>query len=161
MKSRSFPFITSIIADYSIIYKNAYFCIFLLLYRMFSRSYIRIPTQVRHRYGVCMAHVRRMYGACMVQVWRRYGAGTTVITALINLNVHPSWCYNSRKFVNPTTGAYANNIEGTWTHAQKKHGSRKTEDTLKQDLTEFMWRKQRGLTRITDAYRQMFSGEIP
>ena len=56
--------------------------------------------------------------------------------------------------------AHTNTIEGTWTHAKKKaikHGGRKTEETLKQDLTEFMWRKQRGLTRTTDAYRQMFS----
>ena len=60
--------------------------------------------------------------------------------------------------------AHTNTIEGTWTHAKHKaqrRGGRRTEESLKLDLTEFMWRKQKGVTCGDDRSRKMFSREIP
>ena len=71
---------------------------------------------------------------------------------------------HSQNFVDPATGAHTNTVEGMWTHANQKtmrRGGRRSEDTFAQDLTEFMWRKKRGLLRGNDRDRKIFSEEIP
>ena len=98
--------------------------------------------------------------------------GTTIITdgwkAYVNLGnygyVHAD-VNHSVNFVNPVTGGHTNLIEGTWTHAKYKafrRGGRKTEDSLMNDLSEFMWRRQKGLSASeSDPARQIFSHELP
>ena len=97
--------------------------------------------------------------------------GTTIITdkwkSYVNLDAH-GYVHldvnHSRNFVDPETGAHTNTIEGTWTHAKHKalrRGGRRTEQSLNQDLTEFIWRKQKGVIRDDDRTRKMFSREIP
>ena len=97
--------------------------------------------------------------------------GTTIITdkwkGYVNLSqdgyIHFD-VNHSRNFVDPVTGAHTNSVEGMWTHAKHKtmrRGGRRSEDSLALDLTEFMWRKQRGLLRGNDRYRKVFSEEIP
>ena len=96
--------------------------------------------------------------------------GSTIITdgwkAYINLGQH-GYVHmdvnHSEDFVNPATGAHTNRIEGTWTDAKYKafrRGGRKTEESLKNDLSEFMWRKQKNLTGAAAA-RQIFTKELP
>ena len=98
--------------------------------------------------------------------------GTTIITdgwkSYINLGLHGyvhTDVNHSEDFVNPATGAHTNLIEGTWTHAKHKafrRGGRKTDNSLRNDLSEFMWRKQKGLTGSgAEAARQIFSKELP
>ena len=98
--------------------------------------------------------------------------GTTIITdgwkSYINLGLHGyvhTDVNHSEDFVNPSTGAHTNLIKGTWTHAKYKafrRGGRKTEDSLRNDLSEFMWRKQKGLTGSgAEAAQQIFSKELP
>ena len=93
--------------------------------------------------------------------------GTTIITdkwkAYVNLDKH-GYVHldvnHSKNFVDPLTGAHTNTIEGTWTHAKHKalrRGGRRTLDSLTKDLTEFMWRKQQGLTSSKEAHRYVFS----
>ena len=98
--------------------------------------------------------------------------GTTIITdgwkSYINLNkygyVHTD-VNHSEDFVNAATGGHTNLIEGTWTHAKNqalRRGGRKTVDSLRNDLSEFMWRRQKGLTATgSEGARQIFSKELP
>ena len=98
--------------------------------------------------------------------------GTTIITdkwkAYLNLSncgyIHLD-VNHSRNFVDPETGAHTNTIEGTWPHAKRaarlRHGGRRSEASLQLDITQFMWMKQRGLTRSGDTARTIFSKEIP
>ena len=98
--------------------------------------------------------------------------GTTIITdgwkAYCNLGnygyVHTD-VNHSENFVDPATGAHTNLIEGTWTHAKYRafrRGGRKTDESLRSDLSVFMWRRQKGLTSSSvDARRQIFSKELP
>ena len=71
---------------------------------------------------------------------------------------------HSRNFVDPVTGAHTNTIEGTWTHAKNfclRTGGRRSTESLSRNLTEFMWRKQKGLSRSIDSHRILFSREFP
>ena len=98
--------------------------------------------------------------------------GTTIITdgwkSYVNLGRHGyvhTDVNHSEDFVNPATGGHTNLIEGTWTHAKYqalRRGGRKTEGSLRNDLSEFMWRRQKGLTESgSEAARQIFSKELP
>ena len=68
-------------------------------------------------------------------------------------------------FVNEATGGNSNLIEDTWTHAKiqaLRSGGWKTVDSLRNDLSEFMWRRQKGLTATgSEGARQIFSKELP
>ena len=51
-------------------------------------------------------------------------------------------------FVNEATGGHTNLIEGTWTHAKNQAlcgRGQKTVDSLRNVLSELMWRRQKGL----------------
>ena len=97
--------------------------------------------------------------------------GTTILTDkwrayvdLNNLGYRHFDVNHSANFVDPVTGVHTQTIEGTWTHAKSKalrRGGRRTEESLTQDLTDFIWRKQNGLTRSKDAHRVLFSRDIP
>ena len=94
--------------------------------------------------------------------------GTTVITdkwkGYVNLSQHPSGRQPFRELCRSSDGSPYQHNRGKWTHAKQKtlrRGGRRTVDSFAMDLSEFMWRKQRGLLRGTDRYRRMFSRELP
>ena len=99
------------------------------------------------------------------------GVGTVVEVgwkSYINLGLHGYVHMHvnlSEDFVNPSTGANNNLIEGTWTHAKYKafrRVGRKTDNSLRNNLFDFMSRKQKQLTgSVVEAARQIFSKEIP
>ena len=73
---------------------------------------------------------------------------------------------HSRGFVNPTTGAHTNGIEGSWFHAKRhmRRGQGKTRtDSLAMGaaLQEYMWLKKQHITRSDADCRRLFSRELP
>ena len=130
--------------------------------------------------------IERHTDNCFLEICEGNRRNATVLGDLIRKHVHPGtnvitdkWkgyvnlsqlgyihldVNHSENFVDPLTGAHTNTIEGTWTHAKQKtlrRGGRRTVDSFAMDLSEFMWRKQRGLLCGTDRYRRMFSRELP
>ena len=120
----------------------------------------------------CPGNKRDAASATLIPIIKEFiQPGTTILTDMwkyyINRDSHGYIHHDvnhSRSFVDPSTGAHTNTIEGKWTHAKHKaqrRGGGRTEESLKLDLTEFMRRKRKGVTRGDDRSRKMFSREIP
>ena len=73
---------------------------------------------------------------------------------------------HSRNFVNPSTGAHTNTIEGCWFHV-KRHLQRgvgwlrRDPDALLLNLAEFMWKKRHGITSQPEDCKRFFCVELP
>lgn len=73
---------------------------------------------------------------------------------------------HSASFVNTTTGAHTNTVEGTWFHAkrhlQRGHGRvRRDSQALSVALYEYMWLKKHRITRADSDCRRLFNRELP
>lgn len=110
--------------------------------------------------------------ATLLPIIQRYcRPGSILVTdgwgAYANLSQHGFTHFtvnHSSNFVHPVTGAHTNAIEGLWTHLKRhtgiRDGGRRSDNTLRLDITEYAWLKKKGATTVADL-NKMFSMLLP
>jgi hypothetical protein len=87
----------------------------------------------------------------VADMWRAYGG----IVNIVGYNYQHLTVNHSKNFVDPTTGATTNHVEGMWSVFKRRHRTNygPNRELLNSHLKEFMWR-QRFSTRFRNGTRK-------